>query len=64
MLPTDTFLQARDFLLRHRDDYDAAYAGFRWPEMPEFNWASTGSTSSPGATTARRCGSSARAATT
>ncbi len=39
MLPTDAFLHARDFLLRHRDDYDKAYADFRWPEMPAFNWA-------------------------
>src|SRR3954470_15196861 len=30
---------ARDFLLAHRDDYDAAYAGFRWPELETFNWA-------------------------
>jgi acetyl-CoA synthetase len=39
MLPTDTFRLARDFLLRHREDYDRAYADFRWPELPEFNWA-------------------------
>jgi acetyl-CoA synthetase len=39
MLPTDTFLRARDFLLRHRDDYDKAYADFRWPDLPDFNWA-------------------------
>jgi acetyl-CoA synthetase len=36
---TETFRTARDFLLAHRDDYDAAYQGFRWPELPEFNWA-------------------------
>src|SRR3954470_18379686 len=30
---------ARDFLLEHRDDYDAAYRGFRWPELERFNWA-------------------------
>lgn len=36
---TETFRAARDFLLEHRDDPQAAYAGFRWPELPEFNWA-------------------------
>jgi acetyl-CoA synthetase len=35
----DAFLAARDFLLAHRTDYDTAYAGFRWPELAEFNWA-------------------------
>ena len=34
-----SFRAARDFLLRHRDDYDAARAGFSWPELDEFNWA-------------------------
>ena len=34
-----SFRAARDFLLRERDDYDAARAGFRWPELDEFNWA-------------------------
>lgn len=33
------FLAARDFLLRHRSDYDKACAGFRWPELETFNWA-------------------------
>lgn len=33
------FSHARDFLLAHRDDYPAAYAGFRWPELDRFNWA-------------------------
>ncbi|SFQ42592.1 acetyl-CoA synthetase [Amycolatopsis arida] len=36
---TRTFLEARDFLLRHLDDYDTAYREFRWPELDEFNWA-------------------------
>ena len=27
------FLQARDFLLRHREDYHTAYRDFRWPEL-------------------------------
>jgi acetyl-CoA synthetase len=34
-----SFLQARDFLLAKRDDYQAAYAGFRWPKLDTFNWA-------------------------
>ncbi|MCF3946796.1 AMP-binding protein [Acidiphilium iwatense] len=33
------FAEARDFLLRHRTDYAAAYGGFRWPDEPDFNWA-------------------------
>jgi acetyl-CoA synthetase len=33
------FLEARDFLIAHRDDYAAAYAGFRWPALDRFNWA-------------------------
>jgi acetyl-CoA synthetase len=33
------FSQARDVLLRHREDYAAARAEFRWPELTEFNWA-------------------------
>ena len=44
MTPSDprgaaAFLQARDFLLRHREDYPTAYRDFRWPELGEFNWA-------------------------
>lgn len=34
-----TFKQARAFLLEHRTDYDAAVAGFRWPDPVDFNWA-------------------------
>ena len=34
-----SFLEARDFLLRHRDDYDLAYRDFRWPRIEQFNWA-------------------------
>ena len=34
-----SFRAARDFLLRHRDDFDAARAGFSWPDLHEFNWA-------------------------
>jgi acetyl-CoA synthetase len=33
------FLAARDFLLAHRTDYAAAYAGFAWPKLERFNWA-------------------------
>src|SRR5437588_9450393 len=33
------FLAARDFLLARREDYEAAYAGFRWPTLDTFNWA-------------------------
>jgi acetyl-CoA synthetase len=33
------FLQARDFLLRHRSDPEAAVRGFAWPVLDEFNWA-------------------------
>jgi acetyl-CoA synthetase len=33
------FIAARDFLLAHRDDYQSAYRGFRWPQLDEFNWA-------------------------
>jgi acetyl-CoA synthetase len=33
------FKAARDFLLAHRTDYDAACRGFRWPAPTHFNWA-------------------------
>ena len=33
------FRQARDFLLEHRADPEAARAGFTWPDLPMFNWA-------------------------
>ncbi|WP_448953323.1 AMP-binding protein [Labrys neptuniae] len=33
------FRQARDFLLKHRTDYETARAGFRWPDEASFNWA-------------------------
>ena len=36
---TQAFRSARDFLLKHRDDYAAAYAGFQWPKLDPFNWA-------------------------
>ncbi|KAB1073689.1 AMP-binding protein [Methylobacterium planeticum] len=34
-----SFRESRDFLLTHRTDYGAAYAGFRWPDASQFNWA-------------------------
>ncbi|HEV2388727.1 MAG TPA: AMP-binding protein [Candidatus Acidoferrales bacterium] len=36
---SEAFQAARDFLLGHRQDYHAAYAGFRWPQLERFNWA-------------------------
>ncbi|MBV8651242.1 MAG: AMP-binding protein [Alphaproteobacteria bacterium] len=33
------FLEARDFLLTHREDYATAYRDFRWPDLDRFNWA-------------------------
>ncbi len=33
------FIEARDFLLQHRNDYLAATRDFRWPVLTEFNWA-------------------------
>jgi acetyl-CoA synthetase len=39
MTAPEAFRAARDFLLRHRDDYETAYRDFRWPELDRFNWA-------------------------
>jgi acetyl-CoA synthetase len=36
---TATFRAARDLLLRHREDYDAAIREFSWPGLDAFNWA-------------------------
>jgi acetyl-CoA synthetase len=33
------FLNARNFLLEHRKDYDTAYRDYRQPELDQFNWA-------------------------
>jgi acetyl-CoA synthetase len=33
------FKQARDFLFEHRMDYRRAHAGFRWPQLDNFNYA-------------------------
>ncbi|WP_339152106.1 AMP-binding protein [Streptomyces sp. F41] len=37
--PTEEFRAARDLLLAHREDYEKAYAEFRWPRPERFNWA-------------------------
>src|SRR3954463_3273334 len=36
---TDAFLRARDLLFAERNDYGAACAKFRWPQLDRFNWA-------------------------
>src|SRR5262245_54230158 len=36
---TSVFRAARDLLLAHREDYDAARRSFAWPSLDEFNWA-------------------------
>jgi acetyl-CoA synthetase len=33
------FDDARALLQKHRDDYQKAYAQFRWPKLDKFNWA-------------------------
>ena len=33
------FLACRDFLLRHRTDYETAVRQFHWPHLQNFNWA-------------------------
>lgn len=33
------FLEGRDFLLKHRSDYDTAARDFKWPAQYHFNWA-------------------------
>src|SRR5262245_40043220 len=35
----EEFIAARDFLLRHREDYDTACRDFHWPRAQRFNWA-------------------------
>ena len=34
-----SFLDARDFLLANRTDYEKARREFRWPKLDQFNWA-------------------------
>lgn len=38
-LSTQSFKEARDFLLQHRADYLTAKTGFVWPQEQPFNWA-------------------------
>jgi acetyl-CoA synthetase len=33
------FIEARDFLQRHRTDYDTAYRDYQAPQLDRFNWA-------------------------
>jgi len=35
----ELFIQARDFLLKNRTDYETAYQNFVWPRPQRFNWA-------------------------
>ncbi|HEY3952798.1 MAG TPA: AMP-binding protein [Streptosporangiaceae bacterium] len=37
--PGDAFREARDLLLRYREDYPAARERFSWPRLERFNWA-------------------------
>ena len=39
MISTQAFMRAREFLMAHREDYEAAYHGFEWPKLTTFNWA-------------------------
>ncbi len=36
---THPFIEARDLLQRHREDYQTACREFSWPALAEFNWA-------------------------
>ena len=35
----EAFVAARDFCLRHRNDYETALREFTWPRLEYFNWA-------------------------
>jgi acetyl-CoA synthetase len=39
MTPYQRFAEARNFLQRHRTDYDTAYRDYRAPQLDSFNWA-------------------------
>ena len=39
MRELDQFLNARNLLIAHRTNYDAAFAEFSWPKLDTFNWA-------------------------
>jgi hypothetical protein len=58
MAGSESFRAARDLLLARRSEYADAVRDFRWPELEEFNWGSTGSTPSAPKATGRRSGSS------
>jgi acetyl-CoA synthetase len=38
-MSAEAFIEARDALLRWREDYATAYREFRWPALDRFNWA-------------------------
>ncbi len=38
-MSTAALREARDFLIAHRTDYEAACRGFSWPKFDRFNWA-------------------------
>jgi Acyl-coenzyme A synthetases/AMP-(fatty) acid ligases len=38
-MEANEFVNARDYLLLHRTEYQEAYAGFKWPRLEFFNWA-------------------------
>ena len=40
MTAYQAFIESRDFLLRHRTDYETAYRDYRAPVLGAFNWAS------------------------
>lgn len=38
-MTAQAIIQARDFLIAYRTDYETAYRDFRWPQLETFNWA-------------------------
>jgi len=38
-MTANAIVEARDFLIANRANYDIAYDGFRWPKIENFNWA-------------------------
>jgi acetyl-CoA synthetase len=38
-MAAQAFLDAREYLLAHAEEYDKVYAEFRWPALTDFNWA-------------------------
>jgi acetyl-CoA synthetase len=39
MREREAFLEARNFLMHHRDDLEGARRAFHWPHLETFNWA-------------------------